>query len=299
MRTWTEELILPEKLREGRIQKESASYTAWILGKSGKIQEKKRKAVIICPGGGYEHLSPREGEPIAMQYLSMGYHVFVIHYSLAPEPFPTALRELALLTAKIREHASEWTIDPEGIIVSGFSAGGHLALSLGVHWDKKWLYEPLGLTPEQIRPDGMILSYPVVTAGEGCHRGSVERLLWGRMLDEEQPVLPGGSQAEQGELRELISLEKHVGPHTPPAFLWHTVTDQTVPVRNSLLLAEALVKNGVSLEFHLYPVGRHGLALASEETADGQESYIEPQCQSWIRLAGIWLEHFQGGTLSF
>lgn len=289
MKTWTEELILPEALREGRLQSQPASYTAWILGKSGKTQEKIRKAVIICPGGGYEHLSPREGEPIAMQYLSMGYHVFVLHYSLAPERFPAALRELALLTAKIRENASQWKIDPEGIIVSGFSAGGHLALSLGVHWNKKWLSEPLGLSSEQIRPDGLILSYPVVTAGEGCHKGSVERLLWGRMCEEGQPV---PDTEDQTELRERISLEKQVGPHTPPVFLWHTVTDQTVPVRNSLILADALVKNGVSLEFHLYPVGRHGLALASEETSDGQESNIEPQCQSWIRLAAIWLEHF-------
>ena len=157
MNMWTEDLVLPEELRKERLQKEPASYTAWILGKSGKTQEKKRKAVIICPGGGYEHLSPREGEPIAMKYLAMGYHVFVLHYSLAPERFPTALRELALLTAKIREHADEWRIDSEGIIVSGFSAGGHLALSLGVHWDKEWLSGPLGLTPEQIRPNGLIL----------------------------------------------------------------------------------------------------------------------------------------------
>ena len=72
MNMWTEDLVLPEELRKERLQKEPASYTAWILGKSGKTQEKKRKAVIICPGGGYEHLSPREGEPIAMKYLAMG-----------------------------------------------------------------------------------------------------------------------------------------------------------------------------------------------------------------------------------
>lgn len=292
MNMWTEDLVLPEELRKERLQKEPASYTAWILGKSGKTQEKKRKAVIICPGGGYEHLSPREGEPIAMKYLAMGYHVFVLHYSLAPERFPTALRELALLTAKIREHADEWRIDSEGIIVSGFSAGGHLALSLGVHWDKEWLSGPLGLTPEQIRPNGLILCYPVVTAGEGCHRGSVERLLWGQILTEEEQMIPERGMEEKEMLRELISLEKQVGSHTPPVFLWHTVTDQTVPVRNALVLAEALIKSGVSLELHLYPVGRHGLALATEETADGQESNIEPQCQSWIVLAEKWLEHF-------
>ena len=163
MNMWTEDLVLPEELRKERLQKEPASYTAWILGKSGKTQEKKRKAVIICPGGGYEHLSPREGEPIAMKYLAMGYHVFVLHYSLAPERFPTALRELALLTAKIREHADEWRIDSEGIIVSGFSAGGHLALSLGVHWDKEWLSGPLPKS-ERFSPEPSgLLRYAIKT----------------------------------------------------------------------------------------------------------------------------------------
>ena len=132
-------------------------YTYFWSNSKELYDGRRRPCVLICPGGGYEHLSPREGEPIAMKYLAMGYHVFVLHYSLAPERFPTALRELALLTAKIREHADEWRIDSEGIIVSGFSAGGHLALSLGVHWDKEWLSGPLGLTPEQIRPNGLIL----------------------------------------------------------------------------------------------------------------------------------------------
>ena len=92
-----------------------------------------------------------------------------------------------------------------------------------------------GLTPEQIRPNGLILCYPVVTAGEGCHRGSVERLLWGQMLTEEEQMIPERGTEEKEMLRELISLEKQVGSHTPPVFLWHTVTDQTVPVRNALI----------------------------------------------------------------
>ena len=289
MKTWTENLPLPQDCGSEFTQKGSANYTAWLLGTQEEREKKKRKAVIICPGGGYGHLSAREDEPIARQYLAMGCHVFVLHYSLAPARFPTALLELALLVSTVREHAQEWGIDPAGIVVSGFSAGGHLACSLGVHWNKSWLSEPLGLKAEQIRPDGMILCYPVVTAGEWGHKGSTERLLWGHMLEETEKNPLEGSEEEYEKRRRDISLELQVGPHTPPVFLWHTVTDQTVPVQNSLLLADALVKNGVSLEFHLYPVGCHGLALATEETADGQERYIEPQCQSWITLAGKWL----------
>jgi len=232
---------------------------------------------VICPGGGYEHLADREGEAVAMQYLAMGCHAFVLKYSLAPHRFPAALRELAFLVAMIRQHEEEWQIDGEKIIVSGFSAGGHLACSLGVFWNRELAYGPLGLTKEQIRPNGLILGYPVITAGPWCHEDSVRNLL--------------GEGADDEEKRNLVSLELQVGPHMPKTFLWHTVTDSSVPVQNSLLLVDAMVKNHVNLEFHLYPVGGHGLALATGETAKGQACYVEPQCQSWVSLAKCWIEN--------
>lgn len=250
----------------------SASFTAYLLDGN-----QTRPAVIICPGGGYGKLSPREAEPIAMQYLAAGYHAFVLWYSLPPFRFPTALQELAFLTAHVREHAQEWHVDPDKIVVSGFSAGGHLACSLGAFWNQEFVYKPLGLTAEAIRPNGMILCYPVVTSGKDCHAGSFANLL--------------GEQSENEEMRRLVSLEHQVGAHTPKTFLWHTVTDQSVPVANSMLLAQTLIQHGVNLEYHLYPTGCHGLALATEETSDGQERYVEPQCQSWMNLAKCWLEH--------
>lgn len=255
----------------------SSCFTAYLLDVNPASDKQTRPAVIICPGGGYGKLSPREAEPIAMQYLAAGYHAFVLWYSLPPFRFPTALQELAFLVAHVREHADEWHVDPEKIVVSGFSAGGHLACSLGAFWNQEFVYGPLGVTPEQIRPDAMLLCYPVVTAGEDCHKGSFENLL--------------GEQACDEAMRHLVSLEYQVGPHTPKTFLWHTITDQSVPVANSMLLAQALIRNHVNLEYHLYPVGCHGLALASEETAAGQERYVEPQCQSWMNLAKCWLEH--------
>lgn len=255
----------------------SSYFTAYLLDVNPASDKQTRPAVIICPGGGYGKLSPREAEPIAMQYLASGYHAFVLWYSLPPFRFPTALQELAFLVAHVREHAREWHVDPEKIVVSGFSAGGHLACSLGAFWNQEFVYGPLGLTPEMIRPDAMLLCYPVVTAGKDCHKGSFENLL--------------GDQADDETMRHLVSLEHQVGPHTPKTFLWHTITDQSVPVANSMLLAQALIRNHVNLEYHLYPVGCHGLALASEETAAGQARYVEPQCQSWMNLAKCWLEH--------
>ena len=251
------------------------------------------RAVVACPGGGYSGLAVNhEGYDWAPYFNKQGFALFVLKYRMPKGDRTLPISDAEAAMKMVRDSADVWNLNPNDIGIMGSSAGGHLALSLGVHWDKEWLSGPLGLTPEQIRPNGLILCYPVVTAGEGCHRGSVERLLWGQMLTEEEQMIPERGTEEKEMLRELISLEKQVGSHTPPVFLWHTVTDQTVPVRNALILAEALIKSGVSLELHLYPVGRHGLALATEETADGQESNIEPQCQSWIVLAEKWLEHF-------
>lgn len=255
----------------------SASFTAYLLDGNPVAEEPMRPAVIICPGGAYGKLSLKEAEPIAMQYLAAGYHAFILWYSLPPFRFPTALQELAFLVAHVREHAGEWHVDPEKIVVSGFSAGGHLACSLGAFWNQEFVYKPLGLTAEAICPNGMILCYPVVTSGEACHPGSFKNLL--------------GDQADDEAARHQVSLEYQVGPHTPKTFLWHTVTDAAVPVANSMLLAEALLRNHVNLEYHLYPTGCHGLSLATKETSVGQARYIEPQCQSWIDLVKCWMEH--------
>ena len=253
-----------------------ADLTAYILEPVDGILDKKRPAVLLCPGGGYRTLSTREDQPIAMKYLAAGFHVFVLHYSLAPDVFPRALMALAMKV--IREHGDEWNVDVDRIAVSGFSAGGHLACCLGVFWDREWLYGALGVKPEMIRPDGMILCYPVITSGEYCHKGSFECLM-------------GAEASKKDEkLRRLLSLEYQGGPQVPKTFLWHTWTDQSVPVENSLLLLQALRKAGVNVEAHLYPVGPHGIALGTEETQGIDQKYLEPYCDSWMGLAIRWIE---------
>ncbi|HIT65115.1 MAG TPA: alpha/beta hydrolase [Candidatus Ventrimonas merdavium] len=287
MKVFSETILLPEACRQDGAFVPPAEFTGYLLEPAEEQENERendgnpsqvrgRKAVILCPGGGYEHLSSREGEAVAMQYLARGCQAFVLRYSLAPARFPRALWELAALTARIRSQSEAWGIDPEQVIVSGFSAGGHLAGCLGTLWPREFAWKPLGLQPEQIRPDGLILCYPVVTAGAYCHEGSIEQLL--------------GERKNEKDMRELISLEKQVGPHMPRTFLWHTFSDQSVPVENSLLLASAMAEHEISLELHIYPTGCHGLSLATEETSGGQARYVEPGCQSWMELAGNWLE---------
>lgn len=246
----------------------------------------KRPLVLICPGGGYAYTSAREGEALAMQFLAMGCHAAVLKYSCAPARYPVALTELAAAMLLIREHAGEWHVDQKAIIVLGCSAGGHLAASLGTLWKEEFLGQAVGIEGDKqslLRPDGMILCYPVITSGPLAHRGSFENLLGEEAGKEEH-------WAEQGSLLRRLSLEERVSADTPPVFLWHTFEDEAVPVENSLLLVSALRKAGVPVEFHLYPRGGHGLSLANHLTATRSGGALQQECTSWISLARTWME---------
>ena len=121
---------------------------------------KTRPAVIVCPGGGYAGTSPREAEPIAMKYCAAGFHAFVLDYSVVPSSWPAAICELSKAVAYVRKISGEHNIDPNKIFVCGFSAGGHLAASLGVMWDEGFLSEKLNLDKEILKPNGLLLGYP-------------------------------------------------------------------------------------------------------------------------------------------
>lgn len=231
-----------------------------------------KPAVVIVPGGGYNHVSPREGEPIALRLLADGYQSFVLDYSVAPAVYPQALRELAAAVAWVRGYAEELQVDPARVSVAGFSAGGHLACLLGAKWGEPGLAESVGATAAEIKPDALCLGYPVVTAGAFAHRGSFE-------------TLSGGDE----ELTRGLSIEKLVSADFPRTFVWHTAEDGSVPVQNSLLLAEALAGAGVPFSLHVFPHGPHGIALANETTAfKGRAEQVQPQAQAWPEMFAAW-----------
>lgn len=257
---------------------EIADLYTYILDNSVEMRpNRKRPVIVICPGGGYTMTSDRESEPIAMQYLARGYHAVILRYSVAPARYPLALLQLAKSVAYLREHAEEFHIDTAKIILQGFSAGAHLAASLGVFWKEQFISEVLHTETEIMRPNGMILSYPVISSGKFAHTGSFEALL--------------GADSSDPEKRKKQSLEFQVTTDTPPTFLWHTVTDDCVPVENSLLFFEALHKYKVPVELHLYPTGVHGLSLANEETSHEDGGCIQSECQSWMELACTWIRN--------
>lgn len=251
-------------------------YTYFLDSSIEMRPNEKRPVILMCPGGGYEMTSDREAEPMAMQFLAMGYHVAVLRYSVCPVRYPAALLQVAESVLYLKEHADEYHIDPEKIVVQGCSAGGHLAANYGIAWNSPFLTKFMGMEndPEQLCVAGLLLCYPVITSGEKAHEESFRNLL--------------GEQYE--EKKEELSLENQVTPDTPPTFLWHTATDETVPVENSLYFFQACLQQGVSAELHIYPVGGHGLSLANEETCRANGIGVQKECQSWIGLAQTWLE---------
>lgn len=222
---------------------------------------RRRPAILVIPGGGYEHVSPREGEPIAMHFMTRGYAAFVLNYTVAPAvkaAFPMALREAAMAMRYIRENADAYEIDPDMVAATGFSAGGHLCGTLGMLYDCPEVAD-IG-SPELIRPSALGLNYPVIVSWGATHEGSFINLT-------------GGDQT----LRERLSLEKCVRSDMPPVFLWHTRDDDCVPVRNSLLLACAMEEKGVRFAMHIYRSGWHGLGTADHMV---YASWVTPGC-SW------------------
>jgi acetyl esterase/lipase len=231
-------------------------------------------AVVVCPGGGYVHLAiDHEGYAVARALNDMGVTAFVLKYRLPSDstmidktigPLQDAQQAIRL----VRQNAGAWGVNTGRIGIMGFSAGGHLASTAGTHFTKSYIDNKDGVS---LRPDFMILGYPVISFSDSIgHRGSRDNLL-GRHPSEEQ-------------IREY-SNELQVTPQTPPTFLVQAGDDKTVKVENTLNFYEALHRNGVPAEMHIYPGGGHGFGLHNPTTTD---LWIE-HLQHWMESNG-WLK---------
>lgn len=260
----------------------SPYMTTYLLDNYAEVDENRRRPlVLICPGGAYEYLSPREAEPIALRMNALGFNAAVVTYTTKPRQFPVAACDLAEAVYYARSHADEWHIYADNIIVCGFSAGGHLAATLGCYWSSGLFADYLPYKPTDIQPNALLLCYPVITADKRfCHEGSIENVMGDNCID-----------------RNVVSLEHHVNADVPPTFIWHTFADQAVPVENSLLFADALRKAGVPFEFHLFARGGHGLALATEETSAHNGNTVEAECAVWPELFARWEAEAAGKSL--
>ncbi|MBC8059096.1 MAG: alpha/beta hydrolase [Clostridiaceae bacterium] len=257
--------------------KGEAKLTAYILDNSEQVSLlRKNKAVLICPGGGYGFVSERESEPVALAFLAEGVNAFVLNYEVAPAvKHPQPILDVSRAMCLIRENAEKWNIDTNKIALCGFSAGGHLAASLGVFWREKYIQESLGIEEGMNKPNALILCYPVISCLEEiAHRESFYNLL-------------GHNQEE--EIYESMSLENHINKDTPPTFIWHTFDDCSVPVENSLLFARGLRKHNIPFEMHIFPKGVHGLSLCDERTGNNAE-LINPYVAKWFKMCIDWFK---------
>lgn len=224
-------------------------------------QAMERPLVLVVPGGGYSHVSAREGDPVALQFAAAGYHTAVLRYAVGDDAaHGLPLRQLAAAIGLVRQNAAQWHVLPDKIAVCGFSAGGHLALSSAV-------LEIPG-EADQPRPNAVILGYPVVSAGKYAHRGSFAQL---------------AGTADRAA-QQAFGLEDKITPETPPVFVWHTMEDETVPVENTLLLVSALHAAGVPCEAHLFEKGVHGTSISTVEV-DRPSRHR----RHWVELAVEWL----------
>ena len=214
------------------------------------------EAMLIFPGGGYGILAyDWEGTDIAKFLNSKGIAGIVVKYRLPSDVSQTDKQNVPLIDAQrairiVRSKAEGWNIKPDKIGIIGFSAGGHLASTLGTHFDEEVYAKVDEADNESARPDFMALGYPVITFGINTHGGSRKNLI-------------GESPSEA--MLEHFSNEKQVTPNTPPTFLMHATDDGAVPVENSLLFFQALRDNGVSATMHIYPKGGHGFSLARND----------------------------------
>ncbi|HEU4386517.1 MAG TPA: alpha/beta hydrolase [Blastocatellia bacterium] len=208
-------------------------------------------AVVICPGGGYGHLAPHEGNDYALFLNQYGVTGFVLKYRLGSNGYhhPRMLEDAARAVRLVRAKAADWKIDPKRVGIMGSSAGGHLASTLLTHFDGGNSQSTDPIDRQSSRPDFGILCYAVISMGPLTHEGSKTNLL---------------GKDPSPDLVKLLSNELQVTSQTPPCFIWHTWEDTTVKVENSLEFAAALRRNGVLFDLHIYEKGRHGIGLADK-----------------------------------
>lgn len=248
----------------------------------------RRQAVIVLPGGGLQLHTVSEGEPVAMAFAAAGYQAFVLDYRVGKEcVYPNGLEDIGLALRYIRSRAGEWNIDPDKIILCGFSSGGGLAMDMCAKWNDPEVQqlcglEGLGDADTTLKPYAVILGYSVSIV-ELSGSNDMQRLFRGDRTQE--------------DMAYLLDVDRLAGPHLVPAFIWHTFYDQLVPVEHSLRVAGALARYDIPFELHIFTNGGHGGGLFTQATALGDESRISAHNAEWFPLCLRWMNDLLGAPM--
>jgi len=282
------------------------TLTTYVLDDSHEmLADKSRGAVLICPGGAYLGCSDREAEPVAMAFAAMGYHAFVLRYSVYTDGssfpdfsqpilpkehciFPNPMLDIAKAMLYIRSKATTWLVDTDKIAICGFSAGGHNCAMYSVYWNKPLVTELFNVPAEQLRPAASILCYPVTDYLLMKSNASSDPMAQG--LFKIANIAYFGTDNPDDALMEQVSPARLVNEHTPPTFLWTTYEDKLTPPIQATAMAHALAIANIPFELHVFEEGPHGLSLSTAATS-GNKSMIDNNAAKWIDLCAEWLKN--------
>lgn len=286
--------------------REDVTLKAYIWEDSPELLNgRTRPAVVICPGGGYMSCSDREGEPVALRFAAMGYHAFVLRYSVymegkaefpdmtkpLPEKlfcrFPMQMREIGQAMLIIREHAEEWRIDTDRIAVCGFSAGGHNAAMYATQWHTELLSGYFHKDKELFRPAAAIIGYG---GSDWLYTAELAKKMTGtdKMFQDAMNQIFFGCTEPTEEQLIFASPVKNITENTPPVFLWATAADEMSPVQHTIRFVHALADHKVPFEVHIYEDGPHGLSIGTQASAQAK-SQISPRVGQWVDSVESWL----------
>ena len=231
---------------------------------------RKRKALVIVPGGAYVMCSEREAEPVALKFAAEDIAIFILNYTTGDFDYPAPIDEVLATIKFIRNNSEKYHVNTNGISVLGFSAGGHLVASSALYNQDEYFLNLLNTTKEEIKINGVLLAYPVITMGPLTHFVTRDLRCKG-----------------DAKMMDMMSIEKNVTKDYPPTFIWVTGEDLGVSPLNSILMAKALMENEVTTELHVYPKYNHGLATADSITNDRDYEDVK----TWINHAIYFIKH--------
>jgi len=287
-------------------QNPQVTLTTYLLADSPEmLKGQSRPAVIICPGGGYFSCSDREAEPVAMAFAAQGYHAFVLNYTTygdggldmpdlsKPLPvkqdrlYPHQLHDLGRAMIYVKQHAEAWHVNPDQVVVCGFSAGGHNAALYATNWDNPELAKALNVDAEQLKPCAAILGYALtdyVFLQQDIQSKSPMDISFMRASN----VAFLGLEDPTPEQLEAVSPAHQVSATTPPMFIWGTANDLLVSCQHAIKMAGALATEKIPFELHIFENGPHGLSLATPATSEAK-TQVFPDVAAWTTLCATWL----------